>query len=55
MKNKLTDAQKNRFQRLETGLKEACTIGELKTAKAFAKDIRSLAKQQGRTQGGCLI
>ena len=40
----LTDTQKERFKRLETALTEACAIGELDSAKAFAKDIRALAK-----------
>lgn len=48
MKTKLTDAQENTFKRLEIGLKEACSIGELEKAKTLIKDIQSLAKSTGQ-------
>ena len=40
----LTEAQKNRFKRLENALSEACNSGDLESAKSYAADIRSFAK-----------
>lgn len=48
MKTKLTNAQENKFKRLEIGLKEACSNGELEKAKILIKDIQSLAKSTGQ-------
>ncbi|MCC8193212.1 MAG: hypothetical protein LIP28_01000 [Deltaproteobacteria bacterium] len=44
MKQTLTVAQKERFKRLTLGLHQACTDRDLASAKAFAYDIRELAK-----------
>lgn len=44
MKQLLTVAQKERFKRLETGLREACAARDLDSAKSFAAEIQSLAR-----------